>query len=259
MEIQFIGPSSFPDTYVVQLFGIIASNQEDLVGAHVGIRRSGLAHLYAQILLELIAGHELQGSADLHDGIGLAQNGCKGAGQGALHVAHIGGWSQKMGGLDLVIVLGSLRHHHQIDSGTLGVAHILHLLLSSLCQDIINHRRNVVHADLVPAEVPEDLPVSGPVLVRLGVGVASGIAHPHIVAGVGQHIGQGSLWTHEHPIGGGTQHAVHEEGHRSVGRFTRFGGIRDAVHSQDVVVTGDHLVALHRVAIVFNALTLQNN
>lgn len=243
-------------THIVQLLRVIASNQEHLVGAHLGVARISLAHLDAHVLLELVARHELHGAHQLNHGVRLTQYGCKGARQWTLHVAHVGSRSQQMGRLDLVIVRGLLRHHDQVDCGALRVAHILHLLLPCHLQHVVNHGGHIVHTNLIPTEVPEYLPESWIIFVCLGVGVATCIAHPHIVACIGEYVGQGLLRTHEHPVGTGAEHAMHEEGNRSLACGATLSGVRYAMHGQNVIVLRLHCVTFHGVTIVLNALTL---
>jgi hypothetical protein len=53
--------------------------------------------------------------------------------------------------------------------------------------DEVERRGEVVHAHLVPSEVPVLGAADGEVHVSFGVGVTSGVAHPDVVSGVGEH------------------------------------------------------------------------
>lgn len=70
----------------------------------------------------------------------------------------------------------------------MGEAYVVDFGDAGLFDDIVNHRRQVVVADLVPAVLPEGGGRGVEGHVAPGVRVASDVAHPYVVAGFGENV-----------------------------------------------------------------------
>lgn len=112
----------------------------------------------------------------------------QGAEQGALHIVYVGDGRQGVHGGYLLGVGGLLGAQDPEDGCSLGVTDVVDLLVSRLAQDVVDIGRKVVLAHLVKGEVPELLIVAIQTGVVLGVPIAPRVAHPHVVAQIGEHV-----------------------------------------------------------------------
>lgn len=133
--------------------------------------------------------------------------------------------------------------------GSLRVTHIRKL--SHICpvKDVIHHSGQIIDSDIVPLKIPEGLQQRRLAGVSFGVGVASGITHPHIVARFGQQVCQPTVRSSKNPIRGGTQQTVHKEDNRAWPIVPSVLRVRYAVHCEDVTIRGLHLVLLDFVTV----------
>lgn len=88
-------------------------------------------------------------------------------------------------------------------------------------QRIVQHGCQIIDANLMPAEFPEICCIRMNMLVLPGIRIASCIAQPDIVARVGEHVSQRSLWPIDDPIIRGGQYAVLQKHHRLLGVLCR--------------------------------------
>jgi len=100
----------------------------------------------------------------------------------------VGDGRQGVHGGYLLGVGGLLGAQHPEDGRSLRVADVVHLLVARLAQDVVDVGRQVVLAHLVEGEVPELLVVAVQAGVVLRVPIAPRVAHPHVVAQIGQHV-----------------------------------------------------------------------
>lgn len=112
----------------------------------------------------------------------------QGAKQGALHVMDVGNGGQSMHRGDLLGVGRLLGAQDPEDGRALGVADVVQLLVAGLAQDIVYVGRQVILAHLVEGKVPELLVIAVEAGVVLGVAVATRVAHPNVVAEIGEHV-----------------------------------------------------------------------
>lgn len=103
-------------------------------------------------------------------------------------MVHVGDGRQREHGSDLTVVLWPLRAHDEEGGGALGVAYVEELLLASVCQHIVYHVGQVLHAKLVPAEVPELTVAGRQTVVVSRVGITTEVTHPYIVAGISEDV-----------------------------------------------------------------------
>lgn len=98
----------------------------------------------------------------------------------------IDSWCHGLHGNDLLVVSGSHRAHHKEGSAALRVTSVLQFLVARHLEHIIDHCGQIIHADLVPTEVPE----LGGIRIECGmvsrVAIAPCITQPDIVVMIGQ-------------------------------------------------------------------------
>lgn len=74
------------------------------------------------------------------------------------------------------------------DGGALRVPDVVQLLVAGLAEYVVDIRGQIVFAHLVERKVPELLVVTVQAGVVLRVTIAARVAHPHIVAQIGEHV-----------------------------------------------------------------------
>lgn len=125
-------------------------------------------------------------------------------------MSHVCDWREGKDSLQLGIVLGlggqhcerHCRAHRMADVDHLGSgtvrsdARLRHLHLDN----VIDNGRNVVHAHLVPAKVPELVVALREIRIAIRVGVAANVAQPHVVADLGQQEGERVVRAADHPV-----------------------------------------------------------
>lgn len=82
----------------------------------------------------------------------LVDERCKQS-QGAAHSAHEGYRCERVHLLDFVVVLGSLGAHHIKLRSAHRVAHVDHLSLAGLAENIVDFGRNVVETHFMPPAI----------------------------------------------------------------------------------------------------------
>mmetsp|Transcript_15140 Transcript_15140/g.38405 ORF Transcript_15140/g.38405 Transcript_15140/m.38405 type:complete len:231 (+) Transcript_15140:486-1178(+) len=113
--------------------------------------------------------------------------------QAALHVVDVSHWRQrKVVGRSGNDELGDFRSGKRAEHlrGALGMADVGERGVPSDLQDVVINGGNVVAALLIPRKVPKRSRSGIHDSAVAGEGVASGVGHPDVVAGVGEHVGE---------------------------------------------------------------------
>lgn len=184
-------------TYVVDFLGVEPCDQESVDRTHLLERSSVVAVVKSALDVHLVGWGKVPGAHHLHHQLGCMQESGQENDIRAAGVVHVSRRSQQVSALDSTVVVRMLRHHYPEGSRTLGMSHVLQSLLSSSREDEIDHVRNIDAADLVPREVPELLGRVVPGSVTVGVAITAAIAQPDIESGIGQHVDQAGLRSHQ--------------------------------------------------------------
>lgn len=155
-----------------------------------------------------------------------------------LHVLHKGHGCQCAHQMDLRIILGSTGSHYEERGGSLGVTEVAQLLVSCFLQNPIDHRWQIVHANLVPREAPVGLVRIGvEFYVALGVAIPPDITHPDVVSVGVEKVTQATFGTHYDPSGRGVLQSVNQQ--NWLGSRSSY-----AMKGKDIFIIGGHLVGL---------------
>lgn len=162
---------------------------------------------------------------------------------------HVSGRGQQVGALDPLVVVRMLGHHDPEYGRSLRVTHVLQPLLSRPGQNVVDHVRNVNTADFVPRKVPEHLRLVVPRAVPIGVTIPAGVTHPNVEPGIGQHVHQAGLRSHQDVIRRGTQHSMLQQDYGFTGSRRRHWTAWTAMNSQQVAVVRFNDVLLGGVTV----------
>lgn len=101
--------------------------------------------------------------------------------------------SHGLHGDDLIVVRRSHGAHDKEGRAALGMSSVLHFLIAGHFKHMIDHCRQIVHANFMPTEVPE----LGGIRIECGVvsrvAIATCIAQPNVIVVVGQQV----AWSEE--------------------------------------------------------------
>lgn len=166
-----------------------------------------------------------------------------------------------MGASYFGIEFGKNGAHDEEGGCALRVADVVQRLLLRLIEDIIDHLGDVDGAHFVPGEAPE-LP-----LERLhsdvlsAVGVSPAVAHPHVVACVGEDVGESLLRAGHNEISGGADETVLHVDRRALwaGFFAEAFHVPwpwNTMQSQVVSIAGYYVMLLGWIAMAADHINL---